>query len=145
MRIWHPVLVVVLSSLLAIASSKDASIEDLKARLDSAKPDERVQICVTIAERQVNNADALFRQNKSEEAQAAVRDVVTYAGQARDDAAITGHRLKNTEIDVRKMAHKLSDIKRPLPLEDQGPVQAAIDALEKIRTDLLNRMFKGGK
>jgi hypothetical protein len=43
------------------------------------------------------------------------------------------------------MAHKLDDIKRPLSLEDAAPVQAAIGELEKIRTDLLNKMFKGGK
>ena len=145
MRGWIPILVIVLSSALTAVGSKDASLDELKARIESARPDEKVQICLTIAERQVNNANELFRQNKSEEAQAAVRDVVTYSGQARDAAAVTGHRLKNTEIDVRKMAHKLSDIKRPLALEDQVPVQTAIDELEKIRTDLLNKMFKGGK
>jgi hypothetical protein len=143
MRAWGLILLVVLSRF--AAGSKDSSIEDLKARLESAKPDDKVQICLTIAERQVSAADDLFRQGKNAEAQAAVRDVVTYSAQARDAAAITGHKLKNTEIAVRKMAHKLSDIKRPLSLEEQAPVQAAIDDLEKIRTDLLNKMFKGGK
>ena len=145
MRTWQPILIVLLAVALAAAGSKDVSLDELKARLDSAKPDEQVQICVTIAERQVAAADALFKQSKTEEAQSAVRDVVTYAGRARDAAGITGHRLKSTEIDVRKMAHKLSDVKRPLSLEEQAPVQAAIDQLEKIRTDLLNKMFKGGK
>jgi hypothetical protein len=143
MRAWGLILLVVLSRF--AAGSKDSSIENLKARLESAKPDDKVQICLTIAERQVSAADDLFRQGKNAEAQAAVRDVVTYSAQARDAAAITGHKLKNTEIAVRKMAHKLSDIKRPLSLEEQAPVQAAIDDLEKIRTDLLNKMFKGGK
>jgi hypothetical protein len=145
MRTWRLLLMIVASVALAAAGSKDLSLDELKARLDTAKPDDQVQICVTIAERQVAAADALFKQNKPDEAQAAVRDVVTYAGRARDAAGVTGHRLKSTEIDVRKMAHKLSDVKRPLPLEDQTPVQAAIDQLEKIRTDLLNKMFKGGK
>jgi len=129
----------------APAGTKDAPIEELKARVPSAKPDEQVQLCLAIAERQVAAADELFRQNKPEEAQAAVRDVVTYSGQARDAAGITGHRLKSAEIDVRRMAHKLDDIKRSISAEDQAPVQAAIDQLEKIRTDLLNKMFKGGK
>jgi hypothetical protein len=152
MRTFRPILMIVLSAALALPTtaaaypgSKDGSLEELKARIPSAKPDDQAQICITIAERQVAAANDLFRQNKNEEAQAAVRDVVTYAGQARDAAAITGHRLKSTEIDVRKMAHKLDDIKRPLSLEDAAPVQAAIGELEKIRTDLLNKMFKGGK
>lgn len=127
------------------AGSKDASLDELKARIPSAKPDEQVQLCLTVAERQLNSANELFRQNKPDEAQAAVRDVVTYAGQARDAAGITGHRLKAAEINVRKMSHKLYDIKRSLSAEDQPPVQAAIDELNKIDTDLLNKMFKGGK
>ena len=93
----------------------------------------------------MDGADKLYRENKMEEAQKAVADAVTYSGQARDAASVTGHRLKNTEIGVRKMIHRLTDVKRQLTYEDQAPVQAAIDQLEKIRTDLLNRMFKGGK
>jgi hypothetical protein len=127
------------------AGTKDGSIEDLKARIPSAKPDDQVQLCLAVAERQVSAADELFRQNKTEEAQAAVRDVVSYSGQARDAAAVTGHRLKSAEIDVRKMAHKLGEIKRTISTEDQPAVQSAVDELEKIRTDLLNKMFKGGK
>lgn len=129
----------------AAVSSKDTSLEELKARLASAKPDDQVQICLTIAERQLAAANDLFRQNKIDDAQAAVRDVVTYSSQARDAASVTGHRLKSSEIDVRKMTHKLYDIKRSISAEDQPPVQAAIDQLEKIDTDLLNKMFKGGK
>jgi len=145
MRTCRPILVVALSTVLAAAGLKDVPLDELKARAESARPDEKVQICLTIAERQVAAADELFRKGKSEDAQAAVHDVVTYSGQADDAAGITGHRLKNTEIEVRKMSHKLNDIKRQIALEDQIPVQAAIDALEKIRTDLLNKMFKGGK
>ena len=49
--------------------------------------------------------------------------------------------LKNTEISLRKMAHRLADIKRTVAYDDQPPIQSAIDSLEKIRTDLLNKMF----
>jgi hypothetical protein len=129
----------------ALAGSKDTSLDELKARIPSAKPDDQVQICLTIAERQLASANELFRQNKPDDAQAAVREVVTYSGQARDAAGVTGHRLKSAEIDVRKMTHKLYDIKRSVPAEDQPPLQAAIEQLEKIDTDLLNKMFKGSK
>ena len=138
-------LAVGLFTALAVAGSKDASLDELKARIPSAKPDDQVQLCLTVAERQVASAHDLFRQGKTDEAQAAVRDVVTYSSQARDAAGVTGHRLKNTEIDVRKMAHKLDEIKRSISSEDQPPLQAAIDELNKIDTDLLNKMFKGGK
>jgi hypothetical protein len=132
--------------LILAAVAKDNSIEELKAKFQNAtRPDERANLALEIAERQVDGADKLYRENKMEEAQKAVADAVTYSGQARDAASVTGHRLKNTEIGVRKMIHRLTDVKRQLTYEDQAPVQAAIDQLEKIRTDLLNRMFKGGK
>jgi hypothetical protein len=125
----------------ANAFSKELSLDELKARLQNAKPDERAHLCVEIAERQVESADKLYTGGKADEAEAALHDVVTYSQQASEAAGQTGHRLKNTEIAMRKMAHRLSDIKRGLPFDDQGKVQAAVDTLDKIRTELLSRMF----
>ena len=146
MRTVNRLLVVVSLAVLASAISKDSPLEELKARLQSTNnPDEKAKLCVAIAERQVANADKLFQAGNSNQAQAAVSDVVTYAGQARDAADVTGHRAKDTEIAMRKMIHRLTDMKRSLSFEDQGPVQSAIDQMEKMRTDLLNRMFKSTK
>jgi hypothetical protein len=43
------------------------------------------------------------------------------------------------------MANKLRDMKHTLNFEDQAPVQEAIDHLERVRTDLLARMFGSNK
>ena len=53
--------------------------------------------------------------------------------------------MKNTEIDLRKMSEKLRDLKRTLDFEDQPPVQAAMDHLEDLRTNLLALMFSKEK
>ncbi|MGB9083213.1 MAG: hypothetical protein WCC46_01185, partial [Terriglobales bacterium] len=74
-------------------------------------------------------------------ARAAVEDIVTYSEKARDAATQTRKRLKNVEIEARKMAEKLRDIKRNLAYEDQLPVKEAIDRLEAVRTTLLDEMF----
>ena len=105
------------------------------------RPEDRGNIALEIAERQVAAADRLFKDGKADEAQAAVKDVVTYSGQAGEAAGQSGHRIKNTEIALRKMAHRLADIKRSVAFDDQAPIQSAIDSLEKTRTDLLNKMF----
>lgn len=118
-----------------------ASVDDLKARLANARPEDRPNLCIQIAERQVAAADQLYTDGKVEEGQAAVQDVVSYSQQAGEAVRQTGHRVKNTEIALRKMARRLTDIKHTLPSDNQPPVQAAIDTLEKIRTDLLNSMF----
>jgi len=78
---------------------------------------------------------------KIAEARAAVEDIVTYSEKARDAATQTRKRLKNVEIEARKMAEKLRDIKRNLAYEDQLPVKEAIDRLEAVRTTLLDEMF----
>ena len=120
---------------------KELTLEELKARAETAKPDERATLCVQIAERQVETADKFYTEGKLEEAQAAIRDVVGYSQKAVDAASQTGHKLKNTEIALRKMAHRLNDIKRTLAFENQATVQDAAETLEKLRTEVLNRMF----
>ena len=142
MRIW---LTIFLLSFTATASyalpRKELSLEEMKARVPHAKPDERTNLCIQIAERQVEAADKLYTDGKTEEAEAAIHDVINYSPQASEAAGQTGHRLKNTEIAMRKMSHRLNDIKRKVPFENQALVQTAIDTLDKIRTDLLSRMF----
>jgi hypothetical protein len=136
--------VLLATSLLAFAS-KQESLQDLIARADAAKLDDRPSLYVEIAERQLKSADELFTAGKVENAEGAVRDVVAYSEKAHDAAIQSGKRLKNTEIDFRKMAAKLRDIKRTLNFDDQAPLQAAADRLESLRTDLLSHMFGKGK
>jgi hypothetical protein len=141
MRNWILLSLLVLASSLLAFGRKEETVEELKARLDSAKGGERVELCLKIAERQLDAADKLYTAGKVDEAKADVQDVVTYAEQARDAATGSGKKLKNAEISVRKMANKMRDMKRSLNFEDQAPVQEAIDHLERVRTDLLARMF----
>jgi hypothetical protein len=141
MRTWTIILGVTLLVTGGHALPKEPTLEQLKARVQNAKPDERANLCAQIAERQVEAADKLYTDGKTQEAEAAIRDVVSYSQQASDAAGQTGHHLKNMEIAMRKMGHRLTDIKRGLPFENQATVQSAVDTLEKIRTDLLNRMF----
>lgn len=142
MRTWLTVLGITITAAVSYArSTKEVPLEQLKARVQHAKPDERSNLCVQIAERQVEASDKFYNDGKIEEAESAIRDVVSYSQQASQAAEQTGHRLKNTEIAMRKMAHRLTDIKRTLPFENQATVQDAVDTLDKIRADLLSRMF----
>ena len=121
------------------------TVQQLAARADAARPEDRPGLYIEIAERQLKAADDLFAAAKDEEAVATVKDVVTYSEKAHDAAIVARSKLKNTEIALRKMAAKLRDIKRTLGFEDQAPVQAASDRLEALRTDLLAKMFGKGK
>jgi hypothetical protein len=131
--------------LLALASAyggaKDETVAELKSRFESAHPEDRPDLGVRIAQQQLRNADKLYSDGNVEQARAAVDDVVSYSEKARDAATQTKKHLKNVEIDVRKMAEKLRDIKRTLAFEDQPPVEQAIRRLEDVRTTLLKEMF----
>ncbi len=131
--------------LLALASAygaaKDETVEELKSRFESARPEDRAELGIRIAQQQLRDADKLYREGNVDRARAGVEDIVSYSEKARDAAIQTRKRLKNVEIDVRKLAEKLRDIKRTLAFEDQAPVEQAVRRLEDIRTTLLKEMF----
>jgi hypothetical protein len=132
------------TSTLALAY-KTETLQELMAREESARVEDRPALCLEIAERQLKSADELYTAGKTDDALSAVKDVVTYSEKAHDAAIESGKKVKNTEITFRKMAAKLRDIKRSLNFDDQAPVQAAADRLENLRTDLLSHMFGKGK
>jgi hypothetical protein len=130
-----------LALLCAAFAAKDESLEQLKAHFETARPEDRAEIGIRIGQLQLRNADKLYNDGNVEQAIADVNDIVSYSERARDAATQTNKRLKNVEIDVRKMAEKLRDIKRTLAFEDQPPVEQAIRRLEEVRTSLLKAMF----
>lgn len=140
---------IVISILLAVVAvavpAKDSSVDELKARVESASPDERPTLCVHIAQEEVRAADKAYNDGNVEQARAALADIVAYSEKARDAAVVSKKHLKNVEIAMRKMAEKLRDMKRTLNFEDQPPVADTIRRLEDIRTTLLTEMFKKEK
>jgi|SRR5580698_4334796 hypothetical protein len=144
MRRLPTIAVMVLLTGLNCVAAKE-TVQDLAARADAARPEDRPGLYIEIAERQLKAVTELFGAGKDEDALAAVKDVVSYSEKAHDAAIAARNKLKNTEIALRKMAAKLRDIKRTLTFEDQAPVQAASDRLEALRTDLLAKMFGKGK
>jgi len=130
-----------LLALAAAYGTKDETVDELKSHFESARPEDRPELGIRIAQHQLRDADKLYSEGNADRARADVEDIVTYSEKARDAAIQTKKRLKNVEIDVRKMAGKLRDIKRTLAFEDQAPVEQAIRRLEDVRTTLLKEMF----
>lgn len=120
---------------------REESIEELKARVAAAKPEDQPKLCIEIARRDVETANTLYGDGRVDEARAAVSEALMYSQKGADAAIQTGKKLKATEIGIRKMAQRLEDIKRTLNFEDQAPVQAAVDRMQELRTALLKKMF----
>jgi hypothetical protein len=138
-------LILVMASSWPAFARDNETIDQLKARVESAAPKDRVSLALRVAELQTTAADKLYADGKTDEARAAIQDVVSYTEKAGDAATQSGKKLKDAEISVRKIAHKLADIKRTVDFENQAPLQDAIDHLERIRTQLLAKMIDLGK
>jgi hypothetical protein len=131
----------------SVAAKEQPTVEELKARVISASIGERTKLCLEVAERQLDAAEKLFTATDDEKAQAALTDVATFSEQARDYALESGKHQKQTEISVRKMVRKLTELKHTVTHDNQTAVQSAVDRLERVRDDLLAAMFhkKGEK
>jgi hypothetical protein len=135
----------VLLVLAAGASAREKSLDQLISEANSAPLKSQPKLYTRIAERQLRDADRLYRKGQLAEARAAAKDVGTYSGKASEAAISSGKDLKHTEIAIRKMADKLQDIQRNLAFNERAPLQDVIDKLESMRTQLLTRMFGKGK
>lgn len=138
------ILILVLVALVAGAAAKDQpdTVESLKQRAEAAEGSKQIELFIKVAERQMQAADKAFDAGNTDVGQAAVQDVATYCLKAIDSAKDTHKRMKQTEIAVRKITEHLNDMKRSLSVDDRPPVGAAIDKLDKARSDLLAAMFK---
>jgi hypothetical protein len=128
------------------ARASQPTIEELKKRVADAKIVDRPPLCIHVSERQLQAADRFYVAGDSEHAKAALMDVAAFAELARDYAIQARRHEKPSEIAIRKMARKLSDIKHTVSHDDQEQVQKTVDRLQQIRDDLLAAMFpKVGK
>ncbi|HZQ94656.1 MAG TPA: hypothetical protein VFA67_06570 [Candidatus Sulfotelmatobacter sp.] len=143
---------VLLSILLLLAAAAspaprdEPTVEGLKARISSANVGDKPHLCVEVAQKQLKEADRLYASGDLEKAEAALTDVVAYSELARDYSIQSHKYQKQSEIAVRGMTRKLTEILHTLGNADQAAVKDAMSRLDRVRDDLLASMFKkGGK
>jgi len=135
----------VLAAVAACATpGREVTVDELKARVAATSIGERPKLCLQIAERQMDEASKLFVSGEIEKAQLPLTDVVAYSELARDYAIQSHKHQKQSEIAVRGMARKLTEILHSLTQSDQAPVRNAVQRLQHVRDDLLESMFPKG-
>jgi hypothetical protein len=139
---WLPIAITVLLLAASTAGrSADQSLDALKARAESARPNEKGRMFAMVARREVNEADRFYTDGDIGNAKKAVDEVVLYAGRAAEAAGKSGKHLKDTEILLRQTARRLDEVRKTLNFEDRPDVEAAVKQVENIRQKLLNQMF----
>jgi len=114
---------------------------DLKARADAAEGKDRVTLSLDYARHELENANGLYTSGDVEKAEASVAEVVTYAQRATETAIAINKHLKQTEIDLRKLQHRMHDIGASLAIEDRPVMDKGEQQMEQLRSDLLAKMF----
>jgi hypothetical protein len=114
---------------------------DLKARADAAHGGEQVKLCLEYAHVQLEAANGRFNDGDADQGQAEIQEVVSYARKGAEAASSSGKHLKDTEIKLRKLADRMHDIGETLAFEDRQPVRQAVEELQKIRSNLMVRMW----
>jgi len=131
----------VLFSLMVLASAQQAATPELKARADAAQGGERVSLSLDYARQQLELANKLYSDGDVEKAEAAIGEVLIYSQRATTAATTANKKLKQTEIDLRKMEHRMRDIGASLSIDDRPPVEKTVQELEDLRANLLAKMF----
>ena len=114
---------------------------DLKSRADAAQGAERVTLSLDYARQQLEVANKLFTDGDVEKGQNAIGEVLTYSERATSAATTANRKLKQTEIDLRKLEHRMRDIGQSLNIDDRPPVERIVQELEDLRANLLAKMF----
>ncbi len=135
-------IVVLLAVALGAAADKKDTLEQLKARAETAEGKHQIELMTEIAERQLKVTDEAYSAGNVDRAQAALADVVDYGVRAAKEATNTGKRMKQTEIALRKIADRLDGIGKSVEVDSRPPVVDGVQKLEAARNDLLFRMFK---
>jgi hypothetical protein len=140
MRIWWQIPALVLL-LCCFALSKTESLADLKTRADNAHGGEEAKLCIEYAQAELEHANDLFTAGDVDQAQSAVTSVMEYVRKGSSAAESSGKRLKQTEIELRKLEKRMKDIAGSLNLDDRPPMLKSVDEIEQLRAGLLAAMF----
>ena len=127
---------------LASAKSKSTeSIDELKARAASADKHKQTELYAELAKRELEAADSSYNSD-AEKAKVLFNDSARAAELSSQAALESNHRLKQTEISLRELAHRMSDMRRNWAFEDRAALDPAIQRVETARSKLLDRMFQ---
>jgi hypothetical protein len=135
-------LLMVILQIAAFAAPADKPhIEALRARADAAQGHTCAEVCLEAAQALVEDSDKQFTDGHPDVGHQEMKDAAEYAGKATKGSIQSNKRQKKTEIGLRKLSRRMTEIRQTLAIDDRPPVDELIKSVEKMRTDLLMSMF----
>jgi hypothetical protein len=122
-----------------------ASPEQMKQKAEAARGGDRAKLFLELAEQEMEAANHYFTDGNVEKAHDKVKESIADAEKAAEAALTSGKRLKQTEIELRKLQKRTEDIRHSLNFEDRPALETVEKRLEELRRSLLHKMFGDSK
>jgi hypothetical protein len=136
------VLVLLLMTAWTAVAANNEEVESLKARAATEDINDQVKIFTKVAQLQLKQVSKAYDEGDAEQAEYALHDVQEYGVRAAEKAQESRKHMKQTEIAIRKISDRLSNIGKALSFDERQPVTSAVNKLEAARTNLLHAMFR---
>ncbi len=144
-------LVIVAGSALSMAEDRDKKPPDIQtlkaeadkavARAEAANPKDCTKDCLEAARKLVELSDRYFTLGNVTDGHAAMDSAGRFALKAGRSSVDTRKRRKDTEIGLRRLQRRISEIEESLNFEDRGSVHQIVTSISKARSDILMSMF----
>jgi hypothetical protein len=138
----------VLSPLSAFASGLDDKIPDQQAitalenRASQATPKEQCFLYAELVHQMTELAGRQLSAGDIQSASFTIHSVQAYASKIHMGLADDSKRLKNAEILMRHTAFRLKEILYGSPLDDRPSLEATLQQLDQVQSELMMKVFK---
>ncbi len=120
----------------------EEKLAQLKAHAEKMKEQDRGRTYSEIARALAEISNQQFADGHTEEAQASVKEAVSYSEKATASAKQHNKKIKDTEINLRECARRLDEIRRTVAADEQGAIKEAVSRIDQLRKELLDHMFR---
>lgn len=127
--------------LLGMAAQAQTRVDELKRRAEHENEHSRGPVYVQIARELVEEANREYDNGEAEKAKSNIQEAVAYAEKAVSSARERGKKIKETEINLRKVSNRVEELRRSVASDEQPSLEEAHQRLEQLRTLLLDHMF----
>jgi hypothetical protein len=137
-----------LAVMVACCAAQEAPKEDPVSRLrqfaDKSNGGDCARYSVAYAQLLAEVGNKQYAEGKIDEAEKLIRQLGQYAARGAQCSMESRKHEKDTEINLRKLSRRLSDLEKTLSFEDRALVREQTYNIDRLREKLLTNMF-GGK
>jgi hypothetical protein len=141
-----PVLIICLLTATAVAddqkSDPQAQVASRRASIEKMKEHDRAEAYAKLALELTNLAAEQYKGDSMDQAQETARSIGDAATKSAEAGKMKHKKVKQAEIALRECSRRLDQLRRTLPVSEQGVVKVSLDQVEKARSELLEAMFR---